>query len=111
MTRPSDSKQGKRTCRIVNFAVPADHRVKLKESETRDNYLDLSRELKKTMNGHTVTKGLKRGLEDLKIRDTSGEYPNYSMVEIGQNPEKSPGDLRRPAATQIFVEDHQQTLV
>ena len=25
-----------RTCRIVNFTVPADHRVKLKESEKRD---------------------------------------------------------------------------
>ena len=26
----------KRTCRIVNFSVPADHRVKLKESEKKD---------------------------------------------------------------------------
>ena len=37
----------KRTCRIVDFAVPADHRVKLKESEKIDKYLDLARELKK----------------------------------------------------------------
>ena len=37
----------KRTCRIVEFAIPADHRVKLKESEKRDKYLDLARELKK----------------------------------------------------------------
>ena len=55
-------------CRIVDFAVPADHRVKLKESEKRDKYLDLARELKKLwnmkvtipiVNGtlHTVTKG------------------------------------------------------
>ena len=34
----------KRTCRIVYFAV---HRVKLKESEKKDKYLDLARELKK----------------------------------------------------------------
>ena len=27
-----------RTCRIVDFAVPADHRVKLKESEKKDKY-------------------------------------------------------------------------
>ena len=27
--------------------LPADHRVKLKESEKREKYLDLSRELKK----------------------------------------------------------------
>ena len=29
-------------CRIVDFAVPADHRVKLKESEKKDTYLDLA---------------------------------------------------------------------
>ena len=39
----------KRTCKIVNFAVQADHRIKLKESEKKDKYLDLARELKKTM--------------------------------------------------------------
>ena len=39
----------KRTCKIVDFAVPADHRIKLKECEKRDKYLDLARELKKTM--------------------------------------------------------------
>ena len=37
----------KRTCRIVNFAVPTDYRVKLKESEKKDKYLNLARELKK----------------------------------------------------------------
>ena len=40
-------KKKNRTCRIVDFAVPADHRVKLKESEKKDKYLDLARELKK----------------------------------------------------------------
>ena len=35
-----------RTCRIVDFAVLAGHRVKLKECKKRDNYLDLARELK-----------------------------------------------------------------
>ena len=35
-----------RTCRIVDFAVPADHGVKLKESEKKDRYLDLIKELK-----------------------------------------------------------------
>ena len=37
----------KRTCKIVDFAVPADRRIKLKESEKKDKYLDLDRELKK----------------------------------------------------------------
>ena len=36
-----------RTCQLVDFAVPADHRVKLKENEKMDKYLDLARELKK----------------------------------------------------------------
>ena len=34
-------------CKIVDFAVPADHRINLKESEKKDKYLDLARELKK----------------------------------------------------------------
>ena len=31
----------KKIFKIVNFAVPADHRIKLKECEKRDKYLDL----------------------------------------------------------------------
>ena len=49
-TRPYNNQQQqqkKRTCKIVEFTVPADHRVKLKESEKRDKYLDLAREFKK----------------------------------------------------------------
>ena len=42
-------KKKKRTCKIVDFAVPADHRIKLKEGEKKDKYLDLARELKNTM--------------------------------------------------------------
>ena len=38
------------TCKIVDFAVPADHRIYLKESEKKDKYLDLARELKKLWN-------------------------------------------------------------
>ena len=64
----------------MDFAVPAENRVKLKESEKRDKYLDLARELKKLWNMKltvipivinafgTVTKGLVKGLEDLEIR-------------------------------------------
>ena len=39
----------KRTCKIIDFAVPADHSVKLKEGEKKDKYLPLARELKKTV--------------------------------------------------------------
>ena len=60
-----------------DFAVPADHSIKLKECEKK--YLDLARELKKPWNMQvtiipiviggfrTVTKGLLKGLQDLKV--------------------------------------------
>ena len=44
MTRSSNNQQKKRTCKIVDFV---DYRVKLKENEKKDKYLDLARELKK----------------------------------------------------------------
>ena len=43
-TRPNNNQQKKRICKIVDFAVPADHRIKLKECEKKDKYLDLARE-------------------------------------------------------------------
>ena len=50
-TRRSDliiiSKKKKKTCKIVDFVIPADHRVKLKKSERKNEYLDLASELKK----------------------------------------------------------------
>ena len=39
--------QKKGTCRNVDFAVPANHRVKLKENVKKAKYLDLARGLKK----------------------------------------------------------------
>ena len=69
----------KRICKIVDFAVSADHRINLKESEKKDKYLDLAREIKKLWNMKvtivpivisvlgTVTKGLLKGLEDIEI--------------------------------------------
>ena len=69
----------KRTCKIVDITVLADHRIKLKECEKRGGYLDLARELKKLWNMKvtiipfvidafdTVTEGLLKGLEDLEV--------------------------------------------
>ena len=66
----------KRICKIVDFAIPADHRINLKECEKKDKYLDLARELKILWNMKvtivpimigalgTITKGLLNGLED-----------------------------------------------
>ena len=64
----------------MDFVFPADHRVKLKESEKKDKYLDLARELKRLWNMKvtvvpividaltTVTKGLVKAQKDLEIR-------------------------------------------
>ena len=38
------NKKKERICKVVNFAVLADHRIKLKECEKNDKYLDLARE-------------------------------------------------------------------
>ena len=68
-----------RTCRFLDFAVPVDHRVELKESKKKDKYLDFGREMKKIWNmkvivipiviGYLsrVTKGFAKGLEDMEI--------------------------------------------
>ena len=41
----------------------------------------------------------------------SGDHPNYSIIENGQNTEKSPGDLRRLAVSQTPLKDHQMSLM
>ena len=40
----------KRSWPLVDFAVPADHRIKIKESAKIDKYLDHARELKRLWN-------------------------------------------------------------
>ena len=41
---------------------------------------------------------------------TSGDHPNYNIVENSKNTEKSPGDMRRFGVTQNPVKDHPLTL-
>ena len=67
----------KGTCHIVNFAYPADYRVKMKESKKRAKCLDLGRELRRMRNMRviviliaivafgTVHKGLEKEQEEL----------------------------------------------
>ena len=77
-TRPNNNQQKKfkkkRACETVDFAVPADRSIKLKECEKKDKYLDLAREMKNLWDMQvtiipivigafgTVTKGLLKGL-------------------------------------------------
>ena len=107
----------------MDFFVPTNRRVKLKECKKRDKYLDFAWEQKKTV-GHGSDDytncswcswyshqmiGIRA--EVLGSNRTGRDSPNYSIVEIGQNTEKGPGDLKRLAVTQIPVENHQLTLM
>ena len=46
MTRHYNNQQKKGACKIVGFAILANHSVKLKESENKNKYPDLTGELK-----------------------------------------------------------------
>ena len=77
-TTRSCNNQQQKTCLIMEFAVLADYRGKLKEIKKKEKYLDLARKSKNLWNMNvtvipivtgafgTVTKGLVQGLEDLK---------------------------------------------
>ena len=105
----------RRTCKIMVFA---DHTLKLKECEKKDKYLGLARELKNLWNmkvtfipiviiaPRIVTKRL---IKRLGNKRTNGGHPNNCIIDIGKDTEKSPGNLRRLAATQTFEKDHQLT--
>ena len=43
------------------------------------------------------------GTGKLGNKRTSGDHPNYSIVEIGQNTKKSTGDLQRFAVTHTSI--------
>ena len=80
-----------RICKIVNFAVPADYRINLKECETKDKYVDLPRELKKLWNMKamivpivigafsTITKGLLKSLGELEV---AGRVETIQMTAL-----------------------------
>ena len=83
----------KRIRKIVNFAVPADHKIKLKECEKKDKYYDLARELKELWNMKvtivlivigafgTVTEGLLKGLDDLEV---GGRVETIQMTALSK---------------------------
>ena len=104
----------------MDFAVPAHHRGKLKESEKGD-LKNWKKRWKKLWNVKvvviviaalgTVTKRLVQGQEDFRDKSTSWDHPKYIIIKIGQNTEKSSGDLKRFAVPQTPVRNHQLTLV
>ena len=90
--KPDLVEKKKETCQIVNFAVPAVHRLKLKESEKRDKYLDLAKELKRLWHMkvtvivigafETIPKGLVKRLEDFEIRGKVVTIQITALLEL-----------------------------
>ena len=80
-----------RTCRIVDSIVLADHRVKLKENENNNKYLDLTWESKKLWNMKVtiepiimcvfgiVTDGLIKRQNNLKMRGVNNDNINTKL--------------------------------
>ena len=103
----------------MDFTVPADHRVKLKESEKKDKYLNFVREVKKNAEHESNSYrcswynhqkfGQRTG--GLQNKKTSEEDSNYKIAAIGQNTEKSPGDLRRLVVTHSPVKNQRLKLM
>ena len=88
----------------MDFAITVDHRAELKESKKKDKYLNFARELKKLWNMKVmiipIVIGALGSHQRIATRTgglgnerTGGDCPNYSIIEIGQNTEKSSGDL------------------
>ena len=104
----------------MDFAAPVDHRIKLKECEKKDKYIDFARELKKKLWNKKMTiipividafgSVIKR-TGGIRSWRTSGDHPNYNIVENSQNTEKCPGDSRRLDVTQTPVKYHQLKLM
>ena len=97
----------KRTCKIVDFAMPAEKRIKLKECEKKKiSTSTLLDNFKKTMeresNNYTNCDWcfwhgnyrIIKGTGGLGSWQTSGDHPNYYIIVNCKNTEKSPRDLR-----------------
>ena len=107
----------------MEFIASVGYRAKLKESEKRDEYQDLVRDLKKTM-GHesdsdtdcnwctwNSPQRMDKGSRRLRNQRKSRDHPDYRITKIGQNTEKSPGDARRLAVIQTPVKKYLLSLV
>ena len=78
--------------------------MKIKESEKINKYLDLVRELKNHEVALETVPQKKPGRNGNQTKNR--DHPDYSIVEIGQNTEKSPEDLMRLAVTWSQVKFH-----
>ena len=126
-TRPSDSLE-KKTENLPNRGLCCSS---WSQGKTERKRKDLARELKnygtwkwqwyqlklvcsvETMEALARYSHQRIGTETVGLgnKRTSGDHPNDSIIKIGQNTEKSPGDLRKLAVTQTPGRNHQLTIV
>ena len=73
----------------MDFTVTSDHRVKLKENEKLERYVNLARELKNLWKMKVTiipivvgAQGFGKSIRGLGNKRTSGDNPNSSIVEI-----------------------------
>ena len=107
----------------MDFAVTANHRLRLKESEKKDKYLDIARKFLKTVGYKSDDytdcnwcSWYSYQRIDTKTggpgnNRTSRDYPSQRIIKIGQNTEKSSGDLIGLAVTQTPIENHLLSLM
>ena len=62
--------------------------------------------MKVMMIPNVITKVFGKKTGGIENKSMIGDHPNNSIIKIGQNTKKSPGDLRRLAVTQTPLEDH-----
>ena len=89
---------------LVDFAVLEDHKVRIKESEKTGKYLDLAKELKKTVestsDGDTIRswctwngpQRFGKGTGSIQNQRKYQDHLDYNIIEIGRNTETW-GDL------------------
>ena len=102
----------------MDFAIPAEHRAKIKESKKRGKYLDFAREPKITIEHEGDNNAnhkrcaqnnplmFGKGTRRLRNQRTRRKHLDYSIIMINQNIEKSLEDLGRFALTQTPMKDH-----
>ena len=105
------------------MTVAADCRVKIKESEKINKYLDLAREFFFLMEyeGDSDTNcgwctwnsplWLGKNIVITGNQRNNQENPDHSIIKIDLNTQKNPGDLRRLAGTRTPVKNQQPVQV
>ena len=86
----------KKTCHLEDFVIPADHRVKIKESKKINKYLELARKLKKLWNMRAmivpiivstlgmIYKSLQRVLEELEIKGIIKTIQTTALLRLAR---------------------------